>query len=638
MCGIAAMIVPGGSADADALRRMSAAIAHRGPDGAGLHIDGSVGLAFRRLAILDLSSAADQPMFSADGEFALIFNGEIFNYVELRSELERLGHRFRSTGDSEVLLAAYQQWGADCLPKLNGMWAFLIYDRRARKVFGSRDRFGVKPLYTCRAHGAILFASEIKAIRASGYYHSEPNWRRASEFLLYSYQHETDAINTAHGSFYEDIELVPAGSAFEVTVTGRTTGWRFWSLEDAISAPPGDPVRAFAETFDDAVRLRMRSDVPVGVSLSGGLDSSSILCTMAALVAEPSSPPPRFHAFSYVSSEFDERPYITDTVNHTGAEWHVAKIDWTDPWGALSRVLQYQDEPFNSMNVLISFEIARQAASHGIKVLLNGAGSDETIGGYLANFINYWLSLVDAGENNKARSEIDAHCAIHGGNPVELYRTASTLRYRSQLRQLPGYRFLSSWRNRRRLQTAPWFTADIIDQLPAAYRNVSGLTLEATLKDQVERAPLPYYLRVDDRTFMAHSVEVRAPFLDYRLVALAFSLPLDWRMRGPWNKYVLRQAMKGRLPESVRGRTDKMGFPIPVRDWVKGPLYEPLQDILSSAETRARGIYNIDVIRRDLERHRAGELDASAGLLGVAQFEIWMRDVQGSTARIEKSA
>jgi asparagine synthase (glutamine-hydrolysing) len=638
VCGIAAIIAPGASPDSVALRRMSSVIRHRGPDDDGLFVSGPIGFAFRRLAILDLSTAGHQPLMSADGQLVLVFNGEIFNYKELRAELQSLGHTFRSSGDSEVLLAAYAQWGRECPSRLNGMWAFLIYDARARCVFGSRDRFGVKPLYRCRIGDRILFASEIKAIRASGYYDAEPNWRRAAEFLLYSYHGQADDIDTTSETFYKGIEPVPAGTAFEVDLTGQIKEWRYWSLEAASASPPDDPVGAFIDTFEDAVRLRMRSDVPVGASLSGGLDSSSILCTMATMSAQRQSGSTGLHAFSYLCREFDESRYIDDTLRQTGAVGHLAKIDHADPWKALGQLLWYQDEPFNSMNILITFEIARLAKANGVKVLLNGGGADETIGGYPANFINYWTTLICAGERTKARAEIEAYCSVHGGDPIALYRGTLVHRFRSALRRLPAYDKLSEWRRRRTLQNSRWFSREIAGNLPRIPSYAEGGTLEATLKDQIERAPLPYYLRVDDRSYMAHSVEVRTPFLDYRLVDLAFSLPPDWRMRGPWNKYVLREAMRKRLPESVRARPDKMGFPVPTRDWVRGSLYEPLQDLLASRETRTRGLYDVGAIRCDLERHRAGELDVSAGLLAFAQFELWLKGLESPAAPVRLTA
>jgi asparagine synthase (glutamine-hydrolysing) len=316
MCGIAVMCgITGRPAEPAVLDRMMQSLVHRGPDDGGRYLDGPVGLGFRRLAILDLSPAGHQPMISDDGHFVLVFNGEIYNYLELRGELVKLGYVFRSTGDSEVLLNAYRHWGADCLAKLNGMWSFIVYDRVRLRLFGSRDRFGVKPLFVYRDPDYVFFASEIKAIRASGIYRGGLNLRVASRFLLEGH------LDDGHESFYEGIESTPAGSAFELDLQGAWKVWKYWDLEQAERLDVHDPAREFAELLEDSVRLRMRSDVPVGVCLSGGLDSTAIICAASRQRAgsrQSSSSP--LQAFSYMAKEFDESRYITDTLAMTGAE------------------------------------------------------------------------------------------------------------------------------------------------------------------------------------------------------------------------------------------------------------------------------------------------------------------------------
>lgn len=247
-----------------AVERMADSLFHRGPDDSGIYLDASVGMGFRRLSILDLSEAGHQPMVTADQQYVLVFNGEIFNYVELRAELITLGYEFRSSGDSEVLLAAYREWGRECLAKLNGMWAFVIYDRRRRCLFGSRDRFGVKPLYVSRVDGVVQFASEIKALRASGYLRTGINWKTAAAFLL------EGRLDSQAETFYEGIEEIPPGSGFEVGLDGTWQQWLFWSLESLSPTIVENPADTFADLFEDSVRIRMRSDVPVGVCLSGG--------------------------------------------------------------------------------------------------------------------------------------------------------------------------------------------------------------------------------------------------------------------------------------------------------------------------------------------------------------------------------
>jgi asparagine synthase (glutamine-hydrolysing) len=286
-------------------------------------------------------------------------------------------------------------------------------------------------------------------------------------------------------------------------------------------------------------------------------------------------------------------------------------------------MLAYQDEPVHALNALITFDIFELAAANHVKVMLNGGGADEVLGGYFRFFRRQWYTLLKAGKVREVWSEIDAYTRVHGGDRAALFRGVVGYLCRSRLGGLSGLQALARWRRRRGRRETSWFTPDIADT-----QNDDApvdMTLEKALRNSVARAPLAYYLRLDDRNSMAHSVEVRAPFLDYRLVSLVFGLPSQWKIRGPWNKYVLREAMRGYIPEPVRSRSDKMGFPVPERQWVRGALYEPLQDLLATQALRSRGFYNVAAIRQDLERHKAGEVDVARGVLAVAQLESWFR-------------
>ena len=623
MCGITAVItLHGGTADASLVGRMADILRHRGPDDRGVYSDRGVALGFRRLSILDLSPSGHQPFLSDDGDLAIIFNGEIYNYVELRAELLARGHHFRSTGDTEVLLHAYQEWGRDCLPRLNGMWAFLIYDRRRGVVFGSRDRFGVKPLYRYRAAGHMLFASEIKALIASGLYEPRVKWARAAHLLCRG-DHTSDP--SGRETFYEGIDQIPAGTAFEVDLDGRTTEWRFWSLDGLPPMALDDPVRAFRDLFEDAVRLRMRSDVPVGVSLSGGLDSTSIIAAMARQLDGAGTLPAsgRLKAFSYVSPEFDESQYIESTVQATGAELHRVETPPGALWERLDEVLWYHDEPLHSATALIGFEVYRLASANGIKVALCGQGADEVIAGYPSYFVHYWSELVKSAAPYAAWREIAAYCAQHGGDPGSMFRQVLSRSARETLRHLPGISTVAAWRREPAPESA-WYTRDLVAALPRNGSPSHDMSLGSVLRWSVETGTLPLYLRIEDRNSMAHSVEARLPFLDYRLVSLMFQLPSRLKLRGPWNKSLLREAMRERIPEIVRSRLDKMGFPTSVAQWFRGAFYEALQDTLASAAMRERGIYNVTAIRTDLERHYRGEVDLGAALFNVVQFERWL--------------
>jgi len=618
MCGfsVALRLGPGIADLGEVVERMTEVIRHRGPDDEGTFLSGPVAMGFRRLSILDLSPLGHQPMLSDEGQVVLVFNGEIYNYLELRSELLALGHRFKSTGDTEVLLHAYLQWGTDCVNKFNGMWAFVIYDRREGKLFGSRDRFGIKPLYRYRAADCWLFGSEIKAIRASGLCEDEINWPVAADYLI------NGRLDASAQTFYTEIEQVRPATAFEVDREGAYREWPYWRLEDAPAVDPRDPAAAFAELFEDAMRLHMRSDVPVGVHLSGGLDSTSIICSSARWRAIQKAPG-SLMAFCYQAQEFDESALIADTVRQTEATMFDLETSPQAVWDDLSCMLRFQDEPVHSVTPIIGYQLMRLTARHGLKVVLNGQGADETLAGYPSYFRDYWNTLLRDGRIGETWHEIGSYVAVHGGRQSGLLLRQLRHYLQGKLHKSDSYRRLASWNDRRSAHSDGWFSAGLSRYLPARRSDGGCGDLNESLSRSIRDEPLPLYLRVEDRNSMAHSVEARVPFLDYRLVSFAYRLPANWRMRGPWNKFLLREAMRGRIPEAVRARPAKLGFPVPLSKWLVGPLYEAFRERITSRQARERGIYNVDSIVRDLDRHRRGEVDVSANLFRVAQFEIW---------------
>jgi len=618
MCGIAVAIgLNGRPVERAAVERMAKSLLHRGPDDGGIYMDGAVGMGFRRLSILDLSEAGHQPMVSQDGQYVLVFNGEIFNYVELRDELRKLGYQFRSSGDSEVLLAAYREWGRECLPKLNGMWAFVIYDRRHRRLFGSRDRFGVKPLYYSRDHTVIQFASEIKALRASGYQRVGINWRIASRFLL------EGRLDSHNETFYDGIEQIPPGSGFEVGLDGAWHQWTFWTLDALPKTIAPDPAATFGDLFEDSVRIRMRSDVPVGVCLSGGLDSTAIICAAARHRDESAGTQPEsLQAFCYMAKEFDESKYIADTLLQTHAQLRQLETSPAELWNDVRKVLWFQDEPVHTMTAVVGYQLMRLAASQGIRVVLNGQGADETIGGYSSYFQDYWVSLLQQGRVAAAWQAVKAYTEAHGGNSRARMTAAASRCISWEMYKIGSYRTWAQARRQARIRQNPWFSGDLTQHFISEDTPPSSAALSTALKQSVISAPLPLYLRIEDRNSMAHSVEARLPFLDYRLVSFVCGLSDEWKVRGPWNKYVLREGMKGRIPESVRSRVDKMGFPTASKKWFAHDLYEPLRDVLGSQTVRERGIYNAKAILTDLERHRKGEVDFANPLFHIIEFEM----------------
>jgi asparagine synthase (glutamine-hydrolysing) len=619
MCGIVALRqLDGRPVDTATVERMAQRLGHRGPDDAGAFIEDGVGMGFRRLAILDLTPSGHQPMVSADGAATLIFNGEIFNYVELRDELQRLGHRFRSTGDAEVLLQAYLQWGTECLPRLNGEWAFVVYDRRSGALFGARDRFGIKPLYRVRLPGAIVWASEIKALLAHPDSRPAINWRTAGAYL------SRGRLDYSTESFFEGIDAVPAGGAFSVDREGRERTWRYWSIpSEGETALPVDPARTFADLLEDAVRIRLRSDVPVGVCLSGGLDSTAVICAMDRLRRANGNGAQPVAAFTYHHPDFDERRYVDATVARTGAELHRLEMDQRELWGLAERVVRAHDEPVHTLTAMVGYELMRLIAGQGIRVILNGQGADETLAGYDSYFPDAWYTDMRRGRVGQAWDSIRAYTAAHGGHALSRFVATARRTVQVELDRARWYRRLARSRRRRTAERNGWFTGVAlgeVESLPA----FEPVDLTSMLRRSTTVEPLPLYLRIEDRNSMAHSVEVRLPLLDYRLVELAFSLEDDWKVRGGWNKFVLREAMRERMPEAVRTRTDKMGFPAPTAQLLNGGAFDALYALVSTQRARERGVYAWDRMIGDLQAHRGAQhAELSWRFFRVAQLELW---------------
>jgi asparagine synthase (glutamine-hydrolysing) len=373
---------------------MSERIAHRGPDGEGTWIGGSIGLAHRRLAIIDLSQDAHQPMTNEDGSLLLVFNGEIYNFVELRKELIGCGHLFRSKGDSEVILHAYEEWGTECLTRFNGMWAFALWDEKKQQLFCARDRFGIKPFYYTEAGGSFLFASEIKALLAHPDAGKEPDDEMFRTYLAWGVLDHTERTMVAGVS-----QLRPA-HAMVVTATGHKEPFRYWdvTVNPAVSSGTADGPAAdrLLELLRDATRIHLRSDVAVGTCLSGGIDSSALTMLINGIIRDeaPESVGSRQKTFSAVFTDkrFDESRYIDEVVTVSGVDAYRTEPSAEQVWDDLQKILYMQDEPFGSLSIYAQYCVMR-LASERVKVVLDGQGADELLAGYLAYEWSYILGL-----------------------------------------------------------------------------------------------------------------------------------------------------------------------------------------------------------------------------------------------------
>lgn len=591
-------------------------IRHRGPDDEGLLDDPLATLGFRRLSILDLSAHGHQPMASADGRYAIVFNGEIFNYLELRAQLQALGHRFESTGDTEVVLHAYAAWGPGCLARLNGMWAFVIVDRVRRVLFGARDRFGIKPLFHWTDGRQTLLASEIKAIRASGLYRTEIDLNLAADYVV------DGRLDQTQRTLFKGIEQVPPAHAFEIEQDGRYRQWPYWKLEDYPEKEPGDPVERFATLFEDAIALHMRSDVPVGVHLSGGLDSTSIACA-AARVRATARAQGSLMAFSFVDREFDETRFIEDTIASTGATPVRLQTSAEQVWDDLPRVLAYQDEPVHSLTAVVSYQLMALTAQHGIRVILNGQGADETMGGYPSYFRDGWVSELLQRGLPAAWREVARYAAARGEPAQRLFGNLLLHVLKSRLRVSPAYRRVAMGRNLAARRNLGWVRPEFA-ALASGHPEYTEPDLRSMLIRSIRHDPLPLYLRIEDRNSMAHSIEARVPFLDHRLVEFEMSLGRAWKLDGELNKVLLRRAMRGRIPDSVQQRKEKMGFPTPTARWVGGALHAKFYDRLSQLRPRAAEHLDASALLGLLAKHRAGGIDHSGVLFRATQWDLWL--------------
>jgi asparagine synthase (glutamine-hydrolysing) len=557
--------------DPRALLAMTDALTHRGPDGEGYAALGDepqarvlareqltaatgplrVALGHRRLTIIDPTDDSAQPMRDASGRFVLAYNGELYNYVELRAELERAGRTLATAGDTEVVLQAWAHWGAACLERFVGMWAFVILDTERRQLVICRDRFGIKPLFYTHAAGGLRFASEIKGLLAA-MDTPEADESVVAGFLL-------SGADTGAETFFQGIHRLPAAHLLAVPLDDpvRATARRSWEIPDEAGADGEDAAARFAELFRESVRIHTRSDVAVGTCLSGGLDSSAIVCTASALQADGQLPPSyRHQAFGYVPPDeaVSERRWMDMVVARTGVALEVVRPA-PDRFGAsLEAIVQQQDEPFGSTSIAAQWFVFEAARRAGMKVMLDGQGADEVLGGY-----HGYLATIAAGLLNDRRPLAYAQLALDhrrrlGAWPLPAGTVTAMLP--GPIRSIAGLLRSSNGHAAAPAVTSV-FAAPLLQNMASA--PPLPTELQALLRHQVQRS-LPSLLRYEDRNSMAHSIEARVPFLDHRLVELAFRLPGESKVRGADTKRILREAMKGVLPEPIRTRRDKLGF------------------------------------------------------------------------------
>jgi asparagine synthase (glutamine-hydrolysing) len=627
MCGIAGIVSSSGF-DPEILTSMTHLVKHRGPDGFGIvYFDDAsqaaesfhdtnagpsfarprIGLGARRLAILDLSRVGNQPMQIDDGRFWIAYNGEIYNYLELRRELRSLGHRFRTNTDTEVILHAYQQWGASCVSHFRGMWAFAIHDCRNGVLFCSRDRFGIKPFYYFASPSLFLFGSEIKQILEHPEIPRRVNEAVALQYLTQGVQDHSEL------TFFERIRQLPAAHNLHIDLRREPLSIRidkYWDLP--VDAPDGRSekfyVERFAELFADSIEKHLRSDVPVGSCLSGGLDSSSIVA-----VASREAPGSHLHSFSscFEAEVLDERPFIRAIVDATDIAPSLVFPRAENFWDDLDRVIWHQDEPFGSTSVYAQWCVMRAARQAGVPVLLDGQGGDEILCGYRKFYpFHLWHMFRQA----KAKVVSEGIAWLRGNG-----------------------RHNWSWKHARRylpVASQRESAASLVCDSEAIERNKvalpvhigAGESLQQRQKDDLTRYSLPALLHYEDRSSMAHSIESRVPMLDHELATFAVNCPPELKLRDGWTKWILREAMKGTLPESVRLRKTKLGFETPQSDWLRQDTSRKIANLCDS-ELKMGRILSREKVHSEFRKFRANERGRMNELevFRVLNLELWAR-------------
>ena len=598
MCGIAGQYCfEGRVPDGDLLARMSEQLIHRGPDGVGKEIRGCMGLVHRRLAIIDLSEDGLQPMTNEDKTLWLVYNGEIYNYVELREELIKKGHRFHSQSDTEVILHAYEEWGTGCLQRFNGMWAFALWDERTQQLFCARDRFGIKPFYYTEINGSFLFASEIKALIEHPDVGKKPDDQILGTYLAWGVQDHSAR------TMFDGISQLKPAHALIVTKDGPHIPYQYWEvrINDAPQSETHDQQDKdrFLELLRDATRIHLRSDVAVGTCLSGGIDSSTLTVIINNLIRDeaPPSVSERQKTFSVVFSDkrFDESRYIDEIVNATGVDSHLTEPAPERLWDDIDRLIWVQDEPFGSLSIYAQYCVMRLAQKN-VKVVLDGQGADELLAGYLSYQASYIRGLMHSFCAGKALQEIAGSLRIHRGF------------FSSALRQLLVRR---TRRNLLKISVPP------VDRYAGSLADV--------LRRELCSTNLPALLHYEDRNSMAFSLESRVPYLDVRLAEYVASLPLDQKIRNGVTKIALRKAVKGIIPESIRCRMDKMGFVTPEEIWMKETLRPFVLDVLSTDHFRARPYWNAEAVVKNYLAFLDGKSAYSPEIWRIVCTELWLR-------------
>jgi asparagine synthase (glutamine-hydrolysing) len=625
MCGIAG-IVAADRLHADERARvelMRDVLTHRGPDGAGLHSDERAALAHRRLSIVDVAGG-HQPLANEDGSIWITYNGEIYNHADVRVMLEAAGHKYRTRSDTETIVHAYEQWGDECVHRFRGMFAFALWDAPKRRLLLARDRLGVKPLYWACVNSRLLFASEIKSILESGLIAAEPNERVLSEVLATRY---TSSVETMFRGIFK---LLPGHRL--VFEDGRVRISQYWDLpvdgpDPAIAnLPERELINRFRDLLQESVRLRLMSDVPFGMFLSGGIDSSAV----AALMTKEIDRPVETFSVAFEDRAFSELEYAREVARAVGANAHEIVIDDRDFFGALPRLVWHEDEPIAHPSSVPLHFVSALARQH-VKVVLTGEGSDELLAGYgkyPRSLLNWkaggiYERVVPAAVRTTVASSIVPRLPTR----VARYARRSFLAVPRDPARMFFDTFAGVPLHLQHELLAPPVVRGADTYGPSleyfAIPDAHGGILNALLYTDV-KTYLVELLMKQDQMSMSTSIESRVPFLDHELVEFAAHLPERLKLNGFTTKRILREAMRGVLPESILSRP-KMGFPVPFANWARGGWNDVMRDVLLDRRTKQRGLINAAAVERLLDGHREGARAGGDAIWALVNLELWYR-------------
>jgi asparagine synthase (glutamine-hydrolysing) len=571
MCGIAGIFSFSGNANEIEVRKMTDTLIHRGPDGEGVwkNPTSHVCLGHRRLSIIDLSESGNQPMHFADGRYTITYNGEIYNYLELKEELQKKGYRFVSTSDTEVLLALYDLKKEKCLAELDGMFAFAIWDERDKTLFCARDRFGEKPFYYHFSKNSFVFASEMKALFALGI-EKKQNKKKIHNFLLYL--SIEDALNRS-STFYENIFQLEPSHYLIINLDRKIIKKKYWDID--IRSRRSDVTEAqaankFRELLTLSVSRRLRSDVPVGSSLSGGLDSSTIVLMIDKMKRE--SRVQKTFSARFKNFERDEGRFMQMVIDKANVEPHFVFPTAESAMKNFAAIVRHQEEPFGSASIVAQFEVMKLSSDNQIRVLLDGQGADEILAGY-PNYLETYFSQLYRMNPGRYREEKAARLNLYGELPF-----LNDFRFKWRSLHLPSYKYFAAVRKKMASFSSDYFLGIHPDLVATFHDAPNPIAQHGTLKEHLYWSLMAHgldeLLRFADRNAMANSVEVRLPFLFHSLVEFAFTLPDEMLLKNGWTKYLLRKSMENILPSGIAWRKDKVGYEPPEAEWLKTKYFQ----------------------------------------------------------------